>query len=198
MKDSPSIDGPHRVRLHSGRWLVSSQMTLSLVVLVVAGLFLRSFVKLVTLDIGFDRTNVLITHAQARADGAPPEKRSATWDEIERRLASLPGITSVGRSVMTPISGSEWNQLLHADSPNSPGGDVALTYLNSVSPGYFQTLRIPLVAGRDFDAQDTGNALKVAIINQVAARRFYPDLDPVGRFFRWKKIKGNRDHPFRL
>ena len=69
-------------------------MALSLVVLVVAGLFLRSFVKLVTLDIGFDRTNVLIMHAETRAHSSTtPEKKAVIWDEIEHRLASVPGST---------------------------------------------------------------------------------------------------------
>jgi predicted permease len=190
MKGGPAMDTEHHVRLHPGRWIVASQIALSLVVLVAAGLLLRTFVKLVTLDIGFDRTNVLMMHTEARTAGIPPERWMATWDEIERRLSSLPGVVSVSRSIMTPISGNEWNQLLHADSPNSPVGDASLAYLNSVSLGYFITLRIPLLAGRDFNTRDSPTAPKVAIINQTVARKFYPNLNPVGRFFRLGEEQG--------
>ncbi len=198
VKGSQSIDTRHHVRVRSGRWVVASQVALSLVVLVVAGLFLRSFVKLVTLDIGFDRTNVLMMRAEARTRGTAPEKWSVTWDEIEQRLASLPGVMSVSRSSMTPISGSEWNQILHSDSPNAPAGDAALMWLNSVSPGYFRTLRIPVLAGRDFNAQDGATAPQVAIVNRVAARRFYPNLDPVGRFFRLDEDQGKLGPPIQI
>ncbi len=188
----------HRTRLHPGRWVVASQIALSLVVLVAAGLFLRSFLKLVTLDVGFDRNNVLIMHAEAGTAGMRPERWSVTWQEIERRLSTLPGVESVGRSVMTPISGFEWNQSVHADSPNTAAGEPSLTYLNSVSPGYFRTLRIPLLSGRAFNPKDTSAAPKVAIINQTAARRFYPGLDPVGRFFRLEEDQGKLGEPMQI
>jgi predicted permease len=200
MKGPEAIDVEYHVRLRPGRWVVASQMALSLVVLAAAGLLLRSFVKLVTLDIGFDRANVLMMHANDRTNPAemPAKKQLVAWDEIERRLRSLPGVVSVGRSVMTPISGFQWNQILLSDSPNPPAGDAALTYLNSVSPDYFRTLRIPLLAGRDFDAHDTAGAPKVAIVNQTVARKFYPNLDPVGRFFRIDGDLGKPGTPTRI
>jgi predicted permease len=99
---------------------------------------------------------------------------------------------------MTPISGFQWNQLLHADSPNPPAGDAALTYLNSVSPGYFRTLRVALLAGRDFNPQDAPTAPKVAIINETVARRFYPNLDPVGRSFRLDEDQGRLGPPIQI
>ncbi|MGA2607877.1 MAG: ABC transporter permease [Terriglobia bacterium] len=198
MKGRQATDVEHRVRLRPGRWIVASQMALSLVVLVAAGLLLRSFAKLVMLDIGFDRNNILMMHTEARTAGIPPEKWMATWDEIERRISSLPGVVSASRALMTPISGSEWNQLVHADSPNPPAGDAALTYLNAVSPGYFRTLHIPLLAGRDFNAQDTPTMPKVAIINQTVARKFYPNFNPVGRFFRLGEDQGKLGPPIQI
>ncbi|MBZ5544893.1 MAG: ABC transporter permease [Acidobacteriia bacterium] len=198
MKGTQAMDVEHHARSRPGRWIVASQMALSLVVLVAAGLLLRSFVKLVMLDIGFDRNNVLIMHTEARTAGIPPERWMVTWDEIERRISSLPGVVSVSRAVMTPISGDEWNQGLHADSPNPPAGDAALTYLNAVSPGYFRTLHIPLLAGRDFNAQDTPTSPQVAIINQTVARKFYPNLNPVGRFFRLDEDQGKLGPPIQI
>jgi predicted permease len=168
------------------------------VVLVAAGLLLRSFAKLVMLDIGFDRNNILMMHTEARTAGIPPEKWMVTWDEIERRISSLPGVVSASRALMTPISGFEWNQFVHADSPNPPAGDAALTYLNAVSRGYFRTLHIPLLAGRDFNAQDTPTSPKVAIINQTVARKFYPNLNPLGRFFRLGEDQGKLGPPIQI
>ncbi len=198
MRSSQAVASEHRAQFHPGRWIVASQMALSLVVLVAAGLFLRSFVKLITLDIGFDRANVLMMQTEGRTAGIPAEKWAATWDEIERRLSSLAGVVSVSRSVMTPISGNEWNQSLHSDAPNAPAGDASLTYFNSVSPGYFRTLRIQFLAGRDFNVQDSATAPKVAIVNQTLARRFYPDLDPVGRFFRLEEDQGKLGAPIEI
>jgi predicted permease len=198
MKGGHEVGAERRLHLRPGRWIVASQIALSLVVLVAAGLLLRSFVKLVTLDIGFDRANVLMMHAEGRTAGIPPERWMSTWQEIEQRLGSLPPVVSIGRSVMTPISGFEWNQYLHTDAPNPPSGEAALTYLNSVSPGYFRTLLIALLAGRDFDVHDTATAPKVAIINQTAARRFYPNLDPVGRFFRLDEDQGRQGQPIQV
>jgi putative ABC transport system permease protein len=198
MKGAQTTDVEHHVRFRPGRLIVASQMALSLVVLVAAGLLLRSFVKLVTLDIGFDRSNVLMMHTEPRTASTGPEKWAVTWEEIERRLSALPGVVSVSRAAMTPISGMEWNQNVQADSPNPPSGEASLTYLNSVSPGYFRTLHTSLLAGRDFSVQDTATSPKVAVINQTMAHRFYPDLNPVGRIFRLEEEQGKAGPPIQV
>ena len=198
MKSSLAVDAERHARFRPGRWIVASQVALSLVLLVGAGLFLRSFVKLVTLDLGFDRANVLMMHAEPRTAGIQPEKWMTTWDEIERRLSSLPGVLSVSRSLVTPVSGAEWDQYVHADSPNPPAGDAATTYLNAVTPGYFRTLRIAFLSGRDFTVQDTATSPKVAVINQTVARKFYPSLNPLGRFFRLEEDQGKLGEPIQI
>jgi len=198
MKGSPAIDPERHARFRPRRWIVASQVALSLVLLVGAGLFLRSFVKLMTLDLGFDRENVLMMHTEARTAGIPPEKWMATWDEIERRLNSLPAVVSVGRSLITPVSGGEWDQYVQADSPNPPSGTTSDVYLNGISPGYFQSLRIALLAGRDFTRQDTATSPKIAVINQTMARKFYPNLNPVGRTFRLSGDQGKYGDPIQI
>ena len=198
MKGSLAVDPERHARFRPGRWIVAAQVALSLVLLVGAGLFLRSFVKLVTLDIGFDRENVLMMHAEARTAGIQPAKWMATWDEIERRLSTQPGVLSASRCLLTPVSGSEWNQNVHADSPNPPAGDASLVYLNAVTPAYFRTLRIPLLAGRGFSVGDTATSPKVALINQTMARKFYSNLNPVGRFFRMEGDQGKLGDPIQI
>jgi ABC-type antimicrobial peptide transport system permease subunit len=135
-----------------------------LVLLVVAGLFLHSMLKLATLDIGFDRSNVLLVNSDLKLTSVPPEQYLAVHDEIETRLRSLPGVVSVGRSVRTPVSNFEWDQHILVDSPNAPKGDDAETFLNFVSPGYFPTLRTPLLEGRNFAATDTKTSAPVAVV----------------------------------
>jgi len=198
MKGSLAADSERHARIRPGRWIVASQVALSLVLLVGAGLFLRSFAKLLLLDIGFDRTNVLVMHTEARTAGIAPDKWMGTWDEIERRLSALPGVSSVSRGLVTPLGGSEWNQLVHADSPNPPTGMASLVYLNGVTPGYFRTLRIPLLAGRDFKVGDTAASPKAALINQTMARKFYPNLNPVGRLFRMEEDQGKLGAPIQI
>jgi putative ABC transport system permease protein len=176
-----------RVPFRGGRWIVAGQIALSLVLLVGAGLLLRTFVTLFTLDAGFDRNGVLVATAKApwfAADTVkmPPEQRAATYDEIGRRLRALPGVTSVARAFTTPIGDDNWFE------PVSPGREAtsskATGTFNFVSPEYFRTLRTPLLAGRDFDDRDTKTSAPVAIVNESAARKFFPGVIAIGRHFR--------------
>ena len=184
MKGTLGEESERRVRFHPGKWIVASQVALSLVLLVTAGLFLRSFVKLVTLDIGFDRNNVLLVNANLKTAGMPQDRYLATFEDIENRLRALPGVVSVGRSVLTPISGFEWNNIVQVDSPNAPKGEDALVDFNFVSPGYFQTLRTPILAGRGFDARDTKTSPQVAIVNQIMVQKFFQGTNPTGKYFK--------------
>jgi putative ABC transport system permease protein len=184
MKGAGAEDSDRHVRFRPGKWIVASQVAMSLVLLVVAGLFLRSIVKLVTLDIGFDRTNVLIVNTNLKTANIPKGQWLASYEDIESRLRALPGVISVSRSMMTPISNFEWNNYIKADTPNAPTGEASLAYFNSISPGYFDTLRTPLLAGRGFNANDTKTSPQVVIVNETLARRFFSTANPVGKSFR--------------
>jgi putative ABC transport system permease protein len=176
-----SQTGPRgRLRL----WIVASQVALSLVLLVTAGLLLRSFQNLATLDIGFDRNQVLLVNVNLTKGNLPKAQYPIFFDEIETRLGALPGVVSAAHSWMTPLAGIEWNNNIVSDIPNPPAGDDALVYFNFVSPTYFETMRTPLVAGRNLGRSDTGTSPQVAVINQTLARKFFPGVNPVGRTFR--------------
>ena len=195
MKGQQAEESERRVRFRPGRCIVAFQVALSLVLLVTAGLFLRSFVKLVTLDIGFDRNNVLVVNANLKTAKVPRERRLAVYQDIENRLRALSGVVAAGRSVMTPISGYEWNDRIHVDSPNAPTGEASLCYFNYVSPGYFGTMRSPILTGRGFDARDTSTATSVAIINQTLARKFFAGVNPTGKYFRLDPAKPGQPAP---
>ncbi len=198
MKGSQAVDGESRTKFRPGKWIVASQVALSLVLLVTSGLFLRSLVTLVTMDAGFDRNNVLIVRANLHTAKVPPEQQPAIFDEVENRLRSLPGVVSAGRSVMTPVSNYVWNSDLDVDTPNAPKGDAALAYFNFVSPGYLETVRTPLLAGRNFNNGDTKTAARVAIVNEILARTFFPNGDALGKYFRVHPDPGKPAPPIQI
>jgi len=198
MKGGAAPDSEHRVRFRAGKIIVAAQVAMSLVLLVAAGLFLRSFQKLVTLDLGFDRDNVLLVNANLKPTHIPADQRDSTYADILGRLRAIPGVVSVSRSANTPLSGAEWNDTIVPDAPNPPKGDDATAYFNFVSPGYFETLRIPRLAGRNFNGGDTANSARVAIVNQSLAGRFFRGLDPVGRTFEVDPQPGKKLQPVQV
>lgn len=198
MKGSQAADAEGRVKFRPGKWIVASQVALSLVLLLASGLFLRSFVKLITMNIGFDRNNVLLVSADLHTAKVPEEKQPAMFDDIEKRLRALPGVTSVSRSIITPVSNRIWDNNLQVDTPNPPRGDDALAYFNFISPGYFATLRTPLLAGRDFTDADTKTSAQVAIVNETLANRFFPHMNPLGKVFRVEVDPGKTALPIQI
>src|SRR5690242_18025034 len=198
MKGSEAVEKEGPVRFRTRKWIVACQVALSLLLLVAAGLLLRSFVKLATLDIGFDRNNVLLVSANLSVAKVPTDQQPATYEAIERRLQALPGVTSVGRSALTPISGFEWNGVIHTQWSSGLTGDNAVAELNSVSPGFFRTLRMTLMAGRDFNEGDKKGAPEVAIINQTLAQGFFPHRNPLGKTFRMDQSSGQPGPPIEV
>jgi putative ABC transport system permease protein len=198
MKGSQTADNESRVPFRPGKWIVASQVALSLVLLVASGLFLRSLVKLVTMDIGFDRENVLLISADLHTAKVPPEQMPAMFDDLQHRLGALPGVVSASRSLITPVSNRMWNNAIEVDTPNPPTGDDALVNFNFISPGFFQTLRTPLLAGRDFNEADTTTSAPVAIVNESVAKRFFAGGNPVGKFFRVHADPGQAAKPIQI
>jgi predicted permease len=198
MKGSQTGDAESRTKFRPGKWIVAAQVALSLVLLVASGLFLRSLVKLVTMDIGFDRNNVLIVQADLHTAKVAPEQQPAMFEDIENRLRTLPGVVSAGRSVITPVSNRIWNNALQVDTPNPPTGEDAVAFFNFISAGYFETLRTPLLAGRNFNDNDTKTSAQVAVVNETLARRFFSNANPVGKFFRVEPEPGKIAVPIQI
>ncbi len=198
MKGSVAVDTESRGKFRSGKWIVTVQLALSLVLLVASGLFLRSLVKLVSLDLGFDRNNVLLVHADLHTAKVPPEQQPAMFDELEIRLRALPGVVSASRSVMTPVSNYVWNNILQVDTPNPPTGDAAIAYFNYISPEYLATMRTPLLTGRNFNVGDTKTAPMVTIVNETLARKFFPNGDALGKYFRLQPDPGKTAPPIQI
>jgi predicted permease len=170
-----------RQRFGLQRALVVSQVALSLVLLVGALLFVQSFRNLSTLDAGFREDGVLISDLDLSKLKIPDERRAAYTEELLESVRRVPGVASAAASRIVPLSGNGWTQNVLIDH-SSTGGKLSSRF-NSVTPGYFQTLSIPLLSGRDFDQGDTATSPKVAIVNESFARLLLAGANPIGRTF---------------
>jgi predicted permease len=185
-------------RFNVSKMLVASQVALSLVLLVGAGLLLGSFQRLAVLDAGFESNGVLLVDVSLPESGVPAEQRPAVYRELLDQFRVLPGTRSASASNVTPISGSTWNNFIAVADYTPASRDDALVYFNEVSDGYFATLRTALVAGRDFDHGDVPGAQRVALINQTMAHRYFGRVNPIGREFRVQMIGDELQPPTRI
>lgn len=188
-----SSTGAVHHRLRNG--LVIAEVALALVLLIGAGLCIKGLDRAQKVAIGFDPSRVLIGRMQIGMNGYTPETGKAFYRDLQRRLAALPGVEEAAFASWFPLglSGCKgWNAFVEGYEP-PPNEDLTYEYA-IVSPRYFATLAIPLVAGRDFSANDDAQAPTVAIVNEAFAHRFWPGQDPLGRRFRtgptWRTIIG--------
>ena len=171
-------------RFSMGNLLVVAQVALSLILLVAAGLFLRTFSSLATLDLGFDRDPVLVVNVGAQRLALEPAQRAPLFERLREAARAQPGVASAALSAVTPVSGSSWQFLVEIPGgPALPERDRAVL-VNMVSPDFFRTLGTRLVAGRDFSAGDRLGAPDVAIVNEAFAKKFFNGANPVGRVVR--------------
>ena len=163
--------------------LVIGEVALSIVLLIGAGLLMRSFLVLTRVDLGFDPQNVLyfrlsLPKAYNTDVDVSREKKNALTRQILERLRALPGVISVSESNEEPPLQDEWTDTI---IPGKPHTERWQTTLESVSEGYFQMLGLPLIRGRFFSEADVSAARQVMVVNQAFARRYFPDEDPLGR-----------------
>jgi predicted permease len=180
-------------RFGLGKMLVTVQVALSLVLLVGAGLMLKTFAKLATLDTGFDKNQVLLIRVDPRYAGMPLDRRLPLYQELQQRLGAIPGVRSASFADITPVSGSFSNQIVHVEGYVPKSRKDMVVWTNSISPGFFVTMETPLIAGRDFNEHDTLHAPLVAVINESMASKFFGSpLSAVGKTFRngWNEISG--------
>jgi putative ABC transport system permease protein len=165
--------------------LVAVQFALSLVLLIGAGLLLKSFQRLESVDLGFTAENTLTMVATLpRAKYDSQEKALGFYDSALEQLRNSPGIKSVGLTTNLPfVDGGSVDGFIVEGQEPSQGGNLASEQaeIQAVTPGTFQTLGIPILQGRDFHASDKANAPLVAIIDEPLARRYWPAGDAVGK-----------------
>ncbi len=163
--------------------LVVAELALALVMLIGAGLLMNSFLKLQSVDPGFNPRNVLtMTVSLAGASQYVGPAREAFYRQLTDRLTGLPGIESASAINHLPLAGDTWGTPLTIEGRPlpPPGQEVGATFRVS-RPGYFRTMGIPMRAGRDFNERDTPDAPGVVILNETIARRHWPAEEPIGK-----------------
>ena len=165
-------------RLGLGNMLVVLQVALSLILVVAAGLFMRTFSSLANLDLGFERNPVLVASINAQRAQLEPAQRPELFRRVLEAASAVPGVSSAALSAVTPVSGSTWNNRIELpDGPELPERE-RLTYINLLSSRWFVTYGTPMIAGRDFADTDTATAPPVAIVNETFAKKFAQRPEP--------------------
>ncbi len=184
-----SSDGPRRNIVRST--LVVAQLAGSMLLLIVAGLFIRSLGKAQQTYLGFNPDHVLDLSIDVQQAGLNETRGREFYRQIDERISALPGVVSVAQAFSVPMG------VISADDPVSieghpveSGKQPPTVMYNPVTPRYFETLRIPLQAGRGFTDSDSEKAPRVAIVNQTMAKKFWPKEDPVGKRFSLKGTAG--------
>jgi predicted permease len=173
-----------RRKAWSGKGLVALQIALSTVLVIGAGVFLRTVMQLSSVDLGFQPDHVLMF------DISPPQKRYEGGKDVrlhaqlEQRIASLPGVESVAPAWMPLAAGGMSNSDFLPEGQSVDSNGKTAEDINVVGRDYFRTMRVAMIAGRAFNAEDTAASLKVGVINEALARKHFPNVNPIGKRFR--------------
>jgi len=166
-----------RVRLSPRNVLAVTEIALALVLLIGAGLMIRSFARLQSLQIGFSPDHVMTMRVELPK--YKPEAEVAFDQQLLSRIGALPGVEAATVASGTPLSNNSAGTVMRIKG--QPDGDDMSVGLHSIGPDYFKTLRVPFLRGRAFDERDRVGAKLVAIVNESAARKFWPNEDPIGK-----------------
>ena len=197
LKSGTSAGTSSRSRWYGmGNTLVVAQVSLAIVALVSAGLLVRTLRNLKSVDLGFDAHNLLVFGLNPTLAGYKGERVDALFRDLQQQIAALPAVSSVSYSSSSLVSGSEWDIDFHA--PGTPEKEASDTFYMTVGPKFFESMRIPLKAGRDFSGADYAAAAALSnrppgakpqandlpvnvIVNEAFVRRFLPHMSPLGR-----------------
>jgi predicted permease len=165
----------------AGRLLVAAQVALSLVMLVAAAMFVRTMTNLRAVDLGFSGRRVLtLSLDPLLPDGTPPGAREQFWRRVLERVRGLPGTLAASLSVLTPLSGRDTGKFVTVTGFR-PGDEMdRIVHLNHVSEDYFRAFGIEVLSGRAFTPHDARDGLKVAVVNEAAAKAYFAGRDAIG------------------
>ena len=166
-----------------GKTLVAAQIAFCLLLLIVAGLFVRSMQSLLRTDVGYDRDRLLVARMDVRGLGYSNDQRQALYERVLERLRTVPGVTSASLSLNGPLGTSQRNSSLAVEGHTPATGERLNTNEEIVTAGYFDNVGLRIVGGRDFSAEDRQPGSGKSIVNETMARRFFPGGNAVGK--RW-------------
>jgi predicted permease len=158
------------------RGLLVAQVAISLVLLIGAGLFLRTLNNLRAVDVGFNPNNLLIFRVNPQLNRYDADRTALIYKQLQEGLVALPGVRAVALTRVLPLSGSTNSSSIHVRG----GSENNNVYQMNVSPSYFDTMNIPILRGRGFNEHDVKGAPRVAVLNETAARKLFPDGQAIG------------------
>jgi predicted permease len=193
LKEAGRGSGPASSRNRLRSVLVISEVALTLVLLVCAGLLIRTVMRLRNVDTGFSAQNVLAMNIGLPGTKYPkPGDKLAFFKEVTDRITALPGVKAVGTTSVLPLSDNFDGRGLAVEDHPKPRGEEITVDLYIASPGYLKAMEIPLIKGRPISEQDTTDAAKIALINSTMAAQLWPNEDPLGRRI---KFPGSEKNP---
>jgi putative ABC transport system permease protein len=161
--------------------LVAAQVALSFLLLFGAGLFVRSLQNLRTTDTGVALDNLVTFQLAPALSGYDNQRATLLYQQLLERLRAMPGMKSVALATVPILSGDEWDSSMSVEDHKAAEGEDMQAFMNALSPGYFQTMQIPVLEGRDFTSMDVKENAKVAIVNRKFAAHFFPNGSAVGK-----------------
>jgi putative ABC transport system permease protein len=183
------LRGRGKHRLHDD--LIIAQIACSLMLLIAGGLFVRSLQHVEGTDLGFEPNHLLNVMMDPSEDGFNRVRTEGFYRDLEDRMKALPGVQSASFARSVPIGSFPARMVVLTQSQPVEGNRQPPSILyNAVAPGYFETMRIPLVSGRGFTETDNETAPLVGIVNEAMANHFWPHLDPIGQVFRLENAAG--------
>jgi predicted permease len=161
--------------------LVSAQVALSFLLLFGAGLFVRSLQNLQATETGVELNNLVTFQLSPALNGYDDVRTTALYEQLLERLRSAPGVASAGTAAVPILAGSEWDSSMSVEGHQAKDGEDMQAFMNALSPGYFKTMQIPLLEGRDFTRLDAKKEWTVAIVNRKFAEHFFPGKSAIGK-----------------
>jgi predicted permease len=179
LKGEDALARPGR-RLSLRSLLVVGQIAMSVVLLCVTSLFLRSLQSASRIDIGFHTENLLLMSVDPRVHGYTPERTISFLSQVQQRVSALPGVDSAVITDIVPLSGGGRADGFSVDGKPNPEQNYPIANLFMVTPGYFETMGIPRISGHDFGSESPTGP-KTAIVNQNFVEQFFPGQNPIGQ-----------------
>ena len=167
--------------LYLRKGLVAAQVTLSFLLLFGAGLFVRSLQNLQGTDTGMALDNLVTFQLSPALNGYDAQRTVSFYQQLIERLKSSPGVKSAGHAAVNLLAGNEWDSSMSVEGHEAKDGENMQAFMNALSPGYFGTMGIPVVQGRDFTQQDIRQNSRVAVVNRRFSEHFFQDKSPIGR-----------------
>jgi putative ABC transport system permease protein len=162
--------------------LVVAQVALSFLLLAGAGLFVKTLSNLRNTNVGFREIDNLISfQVDPALSGYTLPRLKSFYKQVLDNLRAIPGVKSASYAVVTVLAGDEWDSSMSVEGYRHKDGEDMQAFMNAISPGYWQTMGVPLLAGRDFNEHDVGGKINVAIVNRKFATHFFGDKSPIGR-----------------